>query len=179
MSWLARFFRQPNRRYRNFQIVYTILTLNFLIPSITYLTDPGGTYQRFVEIGRILGETSYPSPEDSYFWRFLGVSNVFTLGIMCLLLQLDLRRYYPILPALVVLKAGTALQFLGNFAFGLHHKAFLAVGLFDSITCVAFIYFARSAYRSLGEPGRNRDRDRELVPAPLGARAQNEAALSG
>jgi len=149
MSWLARFWRQPNRLYRNFQVAYTLLTLNFIIPSITYLVDPAGTYQRFLGIGQMLGEAGYPSPEDSYFWRFLGVSNVFTLGVMCLLLQVDLRRFYPILPALVVLKAGTALQFLGNFAFGLHHRAFLAIGLFDALTCVAFVYFARGAHRAL------------------------------
>jgi hypothetical protein len=150
MSWLVRFWRQESKPHRDFQIAYFLLALNFLIPSMVYLVSPERTYRSFLSIGQMLGETApYPSSEDSYFWRFLGVSNVFALGFMCVLMLWDLRRFYAVLPALVTLKAGTALQFLGNFLFGLHHRAFLAIGLFDSLTCVAFVWFARRAYRSL------------------------------
>jgi hypothetical protein len=163
MGTLARFFGQPNRAYRDFQVVYSLLTLNFIVPSLTYLVDPNGTYARFVAIGAMLGEHGYPSPEASYFWRFLGVSNVFTLGVMCAMLQWNLRRYWPILPALCVLKAGTSLQFLGNYFFGIGHRAFLAIGLFDALTTVAFIVFATRAHRAMGEDA---GRDEGLVPRP-------------
>lgn len=163
MGILARFLRQPNHAYRDFQVVYTLLTLNFIFPSLSYLIDPNGTYERFVAIGLLLGEHGYPSPEASYFWRFLGVSNVFTLGVMCAMLQWNLRRFWPVLPALCVLKAGTSLQFLGNYFFGIHHRAFLAIGLFDALTTVAFIVFARRAYRAMGADAA---KDTELVPHP-------------
>ncbi len=161
MGTLARFVTQPNRAYRDFQVVYSLLTLNFLLPSFTYLVDPKGTYERFVALGVTLGESVYPSPEASYFWRFLGVSNVFTLGVMCALLQWNLRKNRPILPALCVLKLGTSLQFLGNYFFGLGHRAFLAIGLFDALTTVAFVVFATRALRAMGD---DPARDAELVP---------------
>ncbi|MSP63448.1 MAG: hypothetical protein EXR72_24510 [Myxococcales bacterium] len=162
MNWLGRFWRQPNRRYRNFQIVFTLLTLNFIVPSLSYAIAPEIAQQSFLDMGRLFHAAPYPKSEDSYTWRFLAVSNVFTLGTMCFMLHLNLRRFYPILPALFVLKAVTALQFLVHFVFVLPYPAFLLIGIFDGLTCALFLFFAGSARRSLASDGN----DGSLVPAP-------------
>jgi hypothetical protein len=161
MGWIARFWSQPGRRYRSFQIVFSLLTLNFLLPSLGYVAAPEQAVRGFLRIGALLWQAPYPKTEDSYLWRFLGASDVFTLGVMCLLLQIDLRRYYPILPALVVLKGATALQFLVHFAFVLHHPSFLVVALWDGVTCVLFVVLARGAHREASARAW-----RDLVPTP-------------
>ena len=37
---IGRFFTQPSGAYRNFQLVFTVLTLNFTIPAVSYLVAP-------------------------------------------------------------------------------------------------------------------------------------------
>ncbi len=165
MDWLARFFGQPSSRYRNFQLVFLFFTLNFIFPSLSYAVSPDTAYAGFLKVGAFLWSAPYPKAEDSYFWRFLGASNVFCLGAMCLFLQIDLKRYYPILPSLLILKAGTSLQFLVHFAFVLHHPSFLVIGLYDALTCAGFVWFARSAHRDGEARGW-----KGLVPAPRSSR---------
>lgn len=163
MSRLKRFWGQPNTSYRNFVIVYTILALNFILPAISYYADPDAATSSAYGIGSILGADRSAS-EDSYIWWILGAGNVMTLGVMCALLLVNLRRFYPILPALVTLKGLSSLGFLAVYVAGPHNPAFLAFGLFDGLTVIVMIWFAVRAKRAV-------DRDPfELVPRPLDGR---------
>jgi hypothetical protein len=154
------FLRQPVAPYRDFQIAYGVLAANFLVPAATYLVDARGTAARVDALSRALGEVGWPSPEDSVLWHALGVSDVFTLGFLCVWLMLDLRRHIAALPALVVLKALTAAQFLAAFARD-GHALFLGIGLFDAATTMAFVLFAVRAWRALP------DADDALIPRPV------------
>ncbi len=149
MSWLRAFWTQPNRRYRDFQIVFTLLTLNFAIPAVSYVLAPQVATETFSRIGEILGGGPYRVPEhESRLWRYLGAGNVMTLAFMCALLQWDLRRYYPVLVPLTFLKACDATLLLsGYFATG--YPAFVAAALFDYLTCAAFVFFARRGYAEI------------------------------
>ncbi|MBI4617751.1 MAG: hypothetical protein HY720_29330 [Planctomycetes bacterium] len=162
MSWIVAFFRQPCRPYRDFQIVFTILTLNFAIPSASYVLAPRIAADQFLSIGRTLGGGDYPVPEaESRLWRYLGATNVMALAFMCFFLQLDLRRNYPVLVPLTFLKGATATLFLLEFLLGTRYPAFLAVSVFDFFTCALFVFFARRAHAEI------RDRpDADLVPRP-------------
>ena len=64
---------------RAFQVVYTILVLNFLLPAISYIVAPQMTYQTLDQVNRLLGGGPYPAVESGHLWHMLGTGNVFTL----------------------------------------------------------------------------------------------------
>ena len=134
----------PARRRKLFRVVYLVLTINFLIPAAIYALSPASAIEGMTALGVALGTPDYPSPEQSLFWHVLGVGNVATLGFCCLLLLLDLDRWYPVLVPLVFLKGCSVVGFLAAYRTS-GHASFLAATLFDGATCVALVYFARGA----------------------------------
>lgn len=164
MSWFHDFWHQENKPYRNFQIAYTILTLNFILPAISYFLTPDTAWENFQSLARLFGSTDYPFPENSQYWRILGAGNVMTLGFMCFLLQVNLRKYYPTLLPLVFLKGCSAFGFLGVYEWIYPYSLFLIAFVFDGVTMCVMIYFATSARKSLDTVG-----TMSLVPQPLGA----------
>lgn len=164
MNWFARFWNQENKQYRNFQIAYTILTLNFVLPAISYFFAPDAAWANFQALARLLGSTDYPFPENSQYWRILGAGNVMTLGFMCFLLQTNVSKYYPTLLPLVFLKGCSAFGFLAVHLWVFPYSLFLTAFVFDGLTMGVMIYFAVTARRSLDDAG-----TMNLVPQPLGA----------
>ena len=165
MGFLSGLFEQENKKLRHFQIVYTILTLNFVIPAFSYLFTPESAWEGFLLIGRIFGSTDYPYSEQSYYWRILGAGNVMTLGFMCGLILMNLRKYFTTLVPLVFLKACSAFGFLAVYLWVIDYSLFLVAFVFDGFTLVAMIYFAVTAHRSL-EPNANPARNHGATLAP-------------
>jgi|GEM_PF-1479895 len=132
------------RRLLAHRIVYTVLVLNFFIPALSYIFAPHLAEQSIVDIntllGGMLGGTAWPT-ESGELWHMLAVGNVMTLAFMCLLLLVDLERFYPVLPALAFLKGHSALYSLG---LGVVHDlpGFFGVFLLDGSTTVAMLFFA-------------------------------------
>lgn len=160
MNWIKDFWRQPSKRYRNFQIVYTILTLNFAIPAFTYYTDRDGTIERARKIARLLGSSDFPESERSHIWWILGSGNVATLAFMCFLLQVNLRKYRAVLPALLFLKAASSIGY-GALFVRTGNRFFAAASSLDAVTTAAMAYFATAAYNEIEAS------DARLVPAPV------------
>ena len=155
------FFQQPVREYRNFQLVYTLLTLNFFTPAAVYLFAPEAAYAALDMLCSMLGWSSMSGAErTSEFWRFLGFSNVFSLGFMCLLLQVNLRRWYPVLVPLLVLKGGSVVGAAWLFFAGSGHPFFALAVVFDGLTMAVMVVFARAAHRALPPT------DHGLIPPP-------------
>ena len=140
----------PSRAYRAFRIVYAAIALNFILPAISYIVAPEAAIGTLARLNRLLGGGAYPFVESGGLWHMLGVGNVMTLGFMCGLLFVDLRRFYPVLPALAFLKAFSALYATW---IGLSHAcpAFLAIGALDGSTTLAMIFFAVRARRTLDD----------------------------
>lgn len=149
MSRLAAAWRDAPRDVRRFQLVFTLLTLNFLIPSIGYVLAPDAAIDSFRRIGAWFGADAYAVAEQSIVWRTLGATNVATLGVMCLLLQVDVRRFYPVLFPLLFMKGATALLFLLQWAFVLPYPGFLAVALWDGFAVFLMAWFAPRARAAL------------------------------
>jgi len=59
MDSFSRFWPQPNKAYRDFQIVYSVLTLNFLFPSLVYAFDPVSAIHQLERIGMLRGGGEY------------------------------------------------------------------------------------------------------------------------
>jgi hypothetical protein len=129
------------RAFRTFRIVYAIITLNFVLPAISYIARPEAAIATLDRINRALGGGAYPFVEAGSLWHMLGVGNVMTLGFMCALLFIDLRRFYPVLPALAFIGLSNACP------------AFLAIGALDGTTTVAMVVFAVRARRELDDDG--------------------------
>ena len=154
MDTFSRFWRQPNKAYRDFQFVYTALALNFLFPSLVYALNPVGAIRRFERIGILLGGGEYGlvAGEAGYVWRLLAAGNVLSLAFMCALLQFDLKHFYSVLAPLVFMKSLAALGFLAVYLLAYRYPAFLVVFLYDGLTVFLMLYFAIRARRSLA-PG--------------------------
>jgi hypothetical protein len=143
--------RSP-RAYVAFRIVYAVLTMNFVLPAISYMVAPELTLRTLDDVNRALGGGAYPFVEAGQVWHMLAVGNVMTLGWMCALLFVNLRRFYPILPALAFLKAFSAL-YSAWIGARTGTPVFLAIGVLDGTTTLAMIFFAVRAKRALdGQP---------------------------
>lgn len=134
-----------------FRLVYLVLVLHFAIPALTYLLEPSFAVDRFEEVGRTLGDGSYPlrAGELGFLWRVLAAGNVMTLAFMCGLILWNLRKYYVVLVPLVFLKGFSALGYLCVYLVALRYRGFLAIFALDSVTAVSMVVFARLAYRRL------------------------------
>ncbi len=144
------FFSQPNKDYRNMQLVFTYLTVNFIFPSLGYYFLPEFAYGEFLRIGDLLGAGPYPLPdENSYLWRTLGAGNVLTLATLCFWMQRDIRKWPHLAPVFYVLKSSSAVGFLYVYVFKLHYLTFLAVFFYDGLAVVLVWYFGGKAWRSL------------------------------
>ena len=139
---------RSSRAYLAFRVVYAVLTLNFVLPAISYLVAPELTLRTLDDVNRALGGGAYPFVEAGQVWHMLAVGNVMTLGWMCALLFANLRRFYPMLPALVFLKGFSALYSLWIGA-RTGTPAFLAIAVLDGTTTLAMIFFAVRAKRAL------------------------------
>lgn len=131
-----------------FRAVYLVLAIQFFLPAISYIVAPATTYATLDQVNRLLGGGPYTPVESGQLWHMLGTGNVFTLAFMCGLLAVDLKRFYPTLPALVFLKGFSACYALCLGA--AHHlPVFYAVFALDGLTSVAMWFFATRAYRAL------------------------------
>ena len=153
ISPALQFVTPTPRAVRAFQVVYTILVLNFFIPAISYMVRPDLVLANVDQINRLLGGGPYPIVESGQLWHMLAVGNVMTLAFLCTLLLIDLRRFWPALPALAFLKGYSSLYSLWIAA---AHRlpVFYAVFALDGITTLAMVFFATRAHRALtgGEP---------------------------
>ena len=74
------------RAYRVFRWVYAFLTLNFVLPAISYIVEPDALVTSMDRINRVLGGGPYAPIESGQVWHMLAVGNVMRLGWMCGLL---------------------------------------------------------------------------------------------
>ena len=164
MTSLRRFWTQPSTHYRNFQIVFTLLALNFAIPTLQYVIAPEAAMDAFASLNAWLGGAAWEFPEsESRFWRYLGTANVAALAFMCVWMLRDLRHRYATVWPLTFLKGTAATLWIAGYLAAPEYPAMLAAGIFDALTCVAFVVFATLAYADThGMPHQH------LVPRPVG-----------
>lgn len=162
MSTISRFWRQPNKSYRNMQIIFTLLWIQFIIPGLSYFFAPEMALQQFQQIGRLLGGGAYLVSEESIIWRVLASGNVVTLAFLCLLMSVNIRRFYALVPAFAVLKGYSAFGYLYVFLFENAYPVFLAVFFWDGLALVLVTTLGPMAFRAVGAtPGPD---DETLVP---------------
>lgn len=132
---------------REFRLVYAFLAVNFIVPTIVYAFAPDLAMAWFGQLNALLGGGELPV-EQSVFWRVLGVANVGTLGFCCVLLLMDVKRWFPVMVPLVFLKGFDAVDW-GVAAATYREPAYLVAFLLDLVTCWALWYFPTRAVRQL------------------------------
>ncbi len=175
MRPLAAFFTQPARRYRDHQLVFALLALNFLVPAFSYSFFPEQAVRSFLDVNELLGGAPYTFPEaESRVWRYLGAANVMTLGFMCTMLLVNLRRFFMVLWPLSFMKAYAATSWLVGWLFEPGARFFLAAAVLDYVTTFAFLFFSIRAHREIATIP-----DDQLVPRPLFSRPQERHEATG
>lgn len=159
---MRRFWTQPRKDYRNFQIVYSLLAAQSLALAAGFLWAPDFIVDGFVRLGSWMGGEYYPLYERSYLWRMLAAAQVMTPGFICLFLQLDVKRHWAALYPLIFMRVITAAAYLAVFAAVLTFPAFFVVAVWDIAACFILIYFARAGRRAAHED------HAALVPRALG-----------
>jgi hypothetical protein len=149
--------RPAPRELTQARVLFAFLAVQFIAPAISYLATPDVALGTLDTVNRLLGGGPYVATESrGHVWHMLAVGNVMTLGFMCALLAIDLRRFYPTLPALVFLKGFSATTSLVLGPAG-EPPLFLGVFVLDGVTTVAMWGFGVRAHRAL------RREDGELV----------------
>src|SRR5262245_44337745 len=115
------------RELRVMQVLFVALAIQFIVPSLSYLFTPDLAISQAQGIGSLLGGSAYPAGrEGGPIFRVLAAGNVFTLGVLCLLMAYDLRRYHPLIPVFAVLKGFSAVGYLYVYLAELRYPLFLA-----------------------------------------------------
>lgn len=131
------------------RVLFAFLALQFIAPALSYLLTPDVAVATLDQVNRLLGGGAYVATESrGHVWHMLAVGNVMTLGFMCALLAVDLKRFYPALPALAFLKGFSATTSLVLGLSG-YPRFFVAVFVLDGSTTVAMIVFGVRAHRAL------------------------------
>lgn len=143
----------PPRDVRLMQVVFGLLAIQFFIPSFGYLLMPDLAMSQADQIGRLLGGGPYPiADERGIIFRVLAAGNVFTLGFLCTMMAVDIKRYRALIPAFVVLKGYSAIGYLFTYFVYLRHPLFPAIFFWDGLAAVLVVYFGRRALRALNQP---------------------------
>lgn len=139
------------REVRVMQIIFGVLAVQFFLPSLSYFFTPELALAQAQVLGTLLGGGTYPvaAGETGYIFRVLAAGNVFTLGFLCLLMLLDIRRYHVLIPVFVVLKGFSALGYLYVYLVQLRYPLFLAAFFWDGLAVGLIAYFGRRAHRAV------------------------------
>ena len=124
-----------------FHVVFTWLAIQFLAAGSLYVFAPDFAVEQFVKMGNGM---PYGHAEDSVMWRVLAIANLATLSFCCAFIQFDVRRLFPVLYPLVVLKGIAAIGY-GVAWFVERYPGHFNIFAIDVATVAAMIYLARAA----------------------------------
>jgi hypothetical protein len=132
---------------RGFLIVFGALATLYSGLGVSYLSDPDGAIRSLSQMNQRLGGVALAVP-DVPPWRYATAAAMVTLGLMCLMLVIDLRRNHPVLVPAVFFKAANATLWFTYYA-QVRLPVFLAAGLLDGVLVVVMVGVATRAHRRL------------------------------
>jgi hypothetical protein len=94
-----------------------ILAASFAVVGILFISMPDGVLDAISDLGDAIG--SFPAAPETVeqFWLALGFAYMVVIAGICLVVQLDVVRYRPLLLVLAAGKAASSLAALGFFVF--------------------------------------------------------------
>lgn len=91
-----------------------LLALSFAIVGILFIAVPSGVLDVISDVGEWFGNDTRAPHTQEYLWLALAFAYMVVIAGICLLAQMDVVRYRPLL---LVLAAGKAVSSLGSLAF--------------------------------------------------------------
>jgi hypothetical protein len=94
-----------------------LLALTFAVVGTLFIAAPDGVLDAISDLGDAIGDFT-PAPETvEQFWLALGFAYMVVIAGICLVVQLDVVRYRPLLLVLAAGKTASSLSALGFFLF--------------------------------------------------------------
>jgi hypothetical protein len=91
-----------------------LLTLSFAIVGILFIAVPSGVLDTISDVGEWFGNDTRAPHTQEYLWLALAFAYMVVITGICLVAQMDVVRYRPLL---LVLAAGKTASSLGSLAF--------------------------------------------------------------
>jgi hypothetical protein len=94
-----------------------LLALTFAAVGVIFIAEPDGTLEVISDLGDEIGSFT-PAPETTeQFWLALGFAYMVVIAGICLVAQMDVVRYRPLLLLLAAGKVASSLAALGFYLF--------------------------------------------------------------
>jgi hypothetical protein len=96
-----------------------MLATSFAIVGILFIATPDGVLEAITDFGDWLPLGSFSAAPDTVekFWLALGFAYMIVIAGICLVVQMDVPRYRPLLLVLAAGKAASSLAALGFYLF--------------------------------------------------------------
>ena len=94
-----------------------LMAIGFAITGFFFIAWPDGTLARLTEFGDNFGDFTAAPETDERLWLSLGFAYMVVITGICVVVQLDVVRYRPLLLVLAAGKAASSLAALGFFVF--------------------------------------------------------------
>jgi hypothetical protein len=128
-----------------------LLAASFALVGILFIATPDGVLNVIDDLGDAIGSFATAPDTVEKFWLALGFAYMVVIAGICLVVQLDVVRYRPLLLVLAAGKAASSLAALGFFAFNDDVFIYLLNFLVDgSLVAVALVLW--SVAGRVGEP---------------------------
>jgi hypothetical protein len=130
-----------------------LLAVSFAVVGILFIAVPNGTLDVLSDFGELLGNHTRAPHGDEQLWLSLGFSYMVVITGICLVVQVDVVRYRPLLLVLAVGKTASSLATLGFFVFDEQVFAYLLNFLLDG----SLVLISLALWSLAGRVGRPAD----------------------
>jgi nitric oxide reductase large subunit len=108
-----------------------LLALSFAVVGLLFIAVPNGTLDVLSDFGEWLGNHTRAPHGDEQLWLSLGFAYMVVITGICLVVQMDVVRYRPLLLVLAAGKTASSLATLAFFIFDEQVFAYLLNFLLD------------------------------------------------
>jgi hypothetical protein len=117
-----------------------LLALTFAAVGVIFIAEPDGTLEVISDLGDEIGSFT-PAPETTeQFWLALGFAYMVVIAGICLVAQMDVVRYRPLLLLLAAGKVASSLAALGFYLFDQDVFIYLLNFLFDGFLALSALW---------------------------------------
>lgn len=128
-----------------------LLAASFALVGLLFIVMPDGVLGSITDLGDAIGDFP-PAPETTeQLWLGLGFAYMMVIAGICVIAQMDVVRYRPLLLLLAVGKIASSLSALGFFLFDDDVFAYLLNFVVDGLLVLAALWLWSLAGK-VGEP---------------------------
>jgi hypothetical protein len=127
-----------------------LLAISFAVVGLLFIVVPNGTLDVISDFGELLGNHTRAPHGGEQLWLSLGFAYMVVITGICLVVQMDVVRYRPLLLVLAAGKTASSLATLGFFVFDEQVFAYLLNFLLDG----SLVLISLALWALIGRIGR-------------------------